>query len=234
MTTPLWTQTPSILYEKKYLFEILPHKNFDFNRKLNSLLRLSIIYSLLIIAFDRTKMSYLYIPLVVGIITYVMSRKFNQTRVDKISKDLMSETYRDKITNEEVIREDNMELIDELSSECRTPTKNNPFMNPRIVDYNTKNDTSGACQSYHNKGIQRNIDEKFNDDLYRDVTDIFGKNNSQRQFFTVPGRSIPNDQGGFAKWLYGTPPTCKEGNGVQCAANQYGVQKGPGSDDNKL
>ena len=109
MTTPLWTQVPSILYEKKYLFEILPHKKFDFNRKLNSLLRLSIIYSVMIIAFDKTKMSHLYIPFVVGILTYVMSRKYNQTRMDKVSKDLMGETYKDKITNEELIREDNLE-----------------------------------------------------------------------------------------------------------------------------
>ena len=38
----------------------------------------------------------------------------------------------------------------------------------------------------------------------------------------------------FARWLYGTPPTCKEGNGVQCAANQYGVSRGPNSDNNKM
>ena len=38
--TPLWTEKISILYEKKYLFEIIPNKQFDFNRKLNSLLRL--------------------------------------------------------------------------------------------------------------------------------------------------------------------------------------------------
>ena len=66
-----------------------------------------------------------------------------------------------------------------------------------------------------------------NDSLFRDVNDLFGKNNSQRQFYTVPGNSIPNDQDTFAKWLYATPKTCKEGNGLQCAANMYGVNKGP-------
>ena len=33
----------------------------------------------------------------------------------------------------------------------------------------------------------------FNKDIYRDVNDIFGKNNSQRQFYTVPGKTNPND-----------------------------------------
>ena len=43
----------------------------------------------------------------------------------------------------------------------------------------------------------------FNEDLYRDVNDIFGKNNSQRQFYTVPGESGFNDQHSFGQWLYG-------------------------------
>jgi hypothetical protein len=233
MTTPLWIQNPSILYEKKYLFEILPHKDFDFNRKLNSLLRLSIIYTLIVITFDKKKMSQLYIPFIVGVLTYIMSHKYKKTRMNKVEKDLM-EGFPDETVSDEVKEETNIELVKELSQKCRVPTKNNPFMNPKITDYNTKNDTSEACLSYNNKGVQKNIDNKFNEDLYRDVNDIFGKNNSQRQFFSVPGRSIPNDQGGFARWLYGTPPTCKEGNGVQCAANQYGVSKGPSSDNNKL
>ena len=53
--TPLWTEKISILYEKKYLFEIIPNKNFDFNFKLNSLLRLSIYYSTIVYLFDRKK-----------------------------------------------------------------------------------------------------------------------------------------------------------------------------------
>ena len=46
--TPLWTENISILYEKKYLFEVVPMKNFDLNRKLNSLFRLSIYYSIIV------------------------------------------------------------------------------------------------------------------------------------------------------------------------------------------
>ena len=49
--TPLWTENISILYEKRYIFEVLPNKKFDFNRKLNSLLRLSIYYTIISIVF---------------------------------------------------------------------------------------------------------------------------------------------------------------------------------------
>ena len=53
------------------------------------------------------------------------------------------------------------------------------------------------------------------------IRNIFSKNNSQRQFYTTPVTTIPNDQKSFANWLYKTPPTCKENNGNQCVANNY-------------
>ena len=120
--------------------------------------------------------------------------------------------------------------INDLSTECRVPNKDNPFMNPTLTDYGSNlQPPPKSCPSYNNKGVQRRVEELFNEDLYRDVTDVFGKNNSQRQFYTVPGNRVPNDQGNFAQWLYGTPPTCKEGNGLQCAANQLGEHRGVGS-----
>ena len=213
--TPLWTEKISILYEKKYLFEIIPNKNFDFNRKLNSLLRLSIYYSVIIYLFNRKKSNMFYIPFVVAIVTYVLSRKYKETFLNITNQNLMNDL---KTGND---------LIKDLSGSCKTPSKDNPFMNPEIYDYNTQNMNTPSCTSYNNKGIQNVSENIFNDSLYRDVNDIFGKNNSQRQFYTVPGNSIPNDQDTFAKWLYARPTSCKEGNGLQCAANMYGVSQGP-------
>ena len=216
--TPLWTTDISILYEKKYIFEVIPNKQFDFNRKLNSLLRLSIYFSIIMYILDRTKTNMFYIPFAVAIMTYVLSHKYKETFVNQVETDLMN----GKDGDEE-------ELISKLDGTCHVPTRHNPFMNPGILDYNTNNFSEPACDSYNNKGIQREIEKQFNQDLYRDANDIFGKNNSQRQFFSVPSRGVPNDQGGFAKWLYATPPTCKEGNGLQCGANQLGVGSGHGA-----
>ena len=46
--------------------------------------------------------------------------------------------------------------------------------------------------------ITDNISEK----LYLDTNNILNKNIGERDFYTLPAR-IPNDQGSFAKWLYG-------------------------------
>ena len=48
---------------------------------------------------------------------------------------------------------------------------------------------------------------------------VFGKNNSQREFYTAPVTTIPNNQGDFADWCYKTGKTCKENNGKQCLEN---------------
>ncbi len=215
MTTPLWTDKFSILYEKKYLFEIIPNKQFDFNRKLNSLLRLSIYYSTIVYLFDRKKTNMFYIPFVVAIATYILSHRYRDTFLNRLNTELMNNVQSDD------------ELIKGLEGSCKTPTKDNPFMNPEIYDYNTKNIEEPACNTHNNKGVQSYVDKLFTSSLFRDVNDLFGKSNSQRQFYTVPGNSIPNDQDTFAKWLYATPKTCKEGNGLQCAANMYGASKGP-------
>ena len=74
------------------------------------------------------------------------------------------------------------------------PTRNNPFMNPEIYDNNTKNVEESACTSYNNKGVQSYADKLFSSSLIRDVNDLFGKNISQRQFYTMPSTTIPNEQ----------------------------------------
>ena len=199
--TPLWTQNISILYEKRYIFEVLPNKKFDFNRKLNSLLRLAIYYTIIMYFIDRSNTNLFFIPIVVACVTFALNKFHKKTAEEDSNIMLMDEGL--TINNED---------MNEISN-CRIPSKDNPFMNPPLFDNNFKK----SCPSYNSKSIQREIDKNFNIDLYKDANDIFGKNNSQRQFYSVPG-NIPNDQEAFAKWLYSTPPTCKEGNGIQCTA----------------
>lgn len=96
------------------------------------------------------------------------------------------------------------------------PTKDNPLMNYNIItDFPKRNP---AEKSYNNPKIKDNIKEKFNNNLYRDVSDLYGKNNSQRQFYTMPSTTNPNNQTAFAKWCFDTGPTCKEDT-IKCVNN---------------
>lgn len=218
INTPFWYTDISILYEKYSITEIFPSKRFDILRKLNAIVRLSILYTLVMYALKREQ-KYLVIPLIVMGITWLIWYRQDDIHVDSVMKESMS----DKI--------DDLVKINDLNTECRVPTKDNPFMNPTLDDYGNNSSSPKSCPSYNNKGVQRRVEELFNEDLYRDVKDVFNKNNSQRQFYTVPGSNVPNDQSSFANWLYGTPPTCKEGNGIACLG-MMGSVNGSGSSGN--
>ena len=211
---PFWSDKISILYDKNFLLDIIPKKEYDLNRKLNALLRFTIYYSLIVFLMDTKKKYVLTFIIGMAIFTYLIEYKYKDAFMDKVNNKLMNNTH-------------DMNIND-LSTDCRIPTKDNPFMNPLLSDFGSDK-SKPACQSYNNKGVQRVTEDYFEEDLYKDVNDIFGKENSQRQFFSVPGNSVPNDRDTFMKWCYQTPPTCKEGNGLQCAANQLGEHRGVGS-----
>lgn len=101
---------------------------------------------------------------------------------------------------------------------CKQPTADNPFMNPEIKEYNTE-DPPVACDADDDE-IKNMIEERFNDNLFMDIDDLFTVKNSQRQFYTIPVPAIPNNQTEFANWLYRNEATCKEDN-MQCYNNQY-------------
>jgi len=91
------------------------------------------------------------------------------------------------------------------------PTSRNPFMNV-LVDEIKYNPTRPKAGSVMDPDIQITMDDYFRTEFNRDPTDVFGRNQSQRQFITMPSTSIPNDVDSYQNWLYKIPgKTCKEG-----------------------
>jgi hypothetical protein len=100
-------------------------------------------------------------------------------------------------------------------SDFISPTKHNPFMNIMPgEDFNNKINCISKTHdsSFRYEDLQEDIEQKFEDGLYKDISDIYGKASSQRQFYTMPNTSIINNQEGFAEWLYKSSTTCKENN----------------------
>ena len=110
-------------------------------------------------------------------------------------------------------------MIEEINDDVfRKPDVDNPMMNMNVFKLY---DDKRAIPTYDNPGVEKVVEDKWNDGLYRDSDDLFGRNNSQRQWYTMPNTEAMNKQTEFAKWCYMTPPTCKEGNGLQCANNLH-------------
>ena len=157
---------------------------------------------------------YIYIPIVVLAFTFLIFK--NNTPEKK--EDLMDyKTLLNSIDTEQSIRDfdpDAAEIITSLDDlvlkkkDCVKSTVNNPFMNANLIT--DKRDRNAACLYYDNPEVAAKVETNFDNNLYRDVSDLYNKRNSQRQYYTMPATTIPNEQTSFAKWLYNTGPTCKE------------------------
>lgn len=209
MYTPFWYNQPNILYDKNYLFEFFPVKEHDLPRKLNSIVRLSIYYSIIIYCYNKNT-NIFAIPIVTCFLTLLVWSKNKPIQVDQFMTNLKNDIPEP---------EPKLVTLSETDIGCTLPNKDNPFMNTPFFDVAADKELPKSCTSYDNKGIQRKIEKEFDKGLYKNYTDIFGKENSQRQFFSVPGREGIPDQSAFAHWLYRTNDTCKEGNKLACLAS---------------
>lgn len=95
---------------------------------------------------------------------------------------------------------------------CQEPTYENPYMNIGHIDYYNPNRLI-ACKDEDIK-----INQQMQENLYENETDLQQRHIIDLAFYTQPNTTIPNDQIGFAKWLYNKPSTCKE-NGSNCISN---------------
>ena len=86
ITTPFWYTDISILYGKDSIMEIFPSRRFDILRKLNAIVRLSIVYTL-IMYFMKREQKYLIIPLVTMGITWIIWYKQEDIHTDTVLKD---------------------------------------------------------------------------------------------------------------------------------------------------
>ena len=194
-----WFNDIAILIHRGRLSEFYPSYDMTLIEKLNAISRLSIYLGIVLYLFSMNYL-YFYIPVVIIVFTLFIYK----TQLNNI--EMYFNSY------DSSLNEHNKNILVEKS--CTKPTYNNPFMNINIITDNPQKNE--ACKSWDNKTLKKDIKEKFNTNLYRDVSDLYGKNNSQRQYYTMPSTTLPNKQTEFAKWCYNTGPTCKEDT-VKCA-----------------
>lgn len=217
---------------------IFPRPGMTYAEKINSLVRMSIMIGL-ILSFVYYNHLFLYIPIIVMLLTYILflfreqelkttldtlkqqnsSNDINMNMNMNNSKNLLNLNNLPK-NSKSMISPELLEKFENYLDEVEyvQPEVENPFMNAMPFDSRKR---SPATNTVSNPIKQSEVEVTFDNGTYRDVNDIFDKNNGKRQFFTMPWTTYPNDQGTFANWLYKTPPTCKEGNGAQCVANYY-------------
>lgn len=238
---PFWYESPSILFRRDRLTFFFPKDGMTPYEKMNSLTRLSI-YLSFFLYFYNGNVNDFFIPIItmlLFIVIYKGNKKqfdnydiHNKEDLDSPNKDIATGSFEN--IGRGVLFDDNNDIspyktlqqlrekkdlntnITDISKICVKPTQNNPFMNVLLTDYIKDPQRGPACPSYNNPTIKKEVEKDFNYNLYQGASDIYNKRNSQREFYTTPGTTIPNDRDSLLKWAYPLPPTCKQGDGVGC------------------
>lgn len=184
---------PTILISKDRLIEFVPTKSMSVEEKLNAVARLSL-YS--------------------GVLLMLIYKDFNMIYITLITLTLMyliHEYYPGLVQTGGNVPEE----LAHMEGKLQLPSASNPFMNVMLSDYIQNPDKKPAAD-VDNPHVRKEIERHFNQGLNRDIDDIWQKENSQRQYYTMPSTTIPNDRSSFMNWCFSTPYSCKDGNIANC------------------
>ena len=206
-----WLENPHILVtQATEFFPFTEHDKRCTSAALNSFTRFGI-YLGAVLAFVRMELSWLLIGVVFAVFTVVawyvmrsngaMREGFMDTEAPVIDGADVQEKY----------------VPDIIGSQGRTmPTAANPFMNVLLTEI-SDNPYRTPAASAEGVAVKSELDGYFDTMFAADPGDVFQKSQSQRQWYTTPSTTIPNDVESLQNWLYRTPgQTCKEGNMGVC------------------
>jgi len=221
---PFWTENPNILFEQKFIFEFFPIDTMSYNQKLNAVTRTVIL--LTILGFLVSKNIRI---LIIGLITigavFIM-HYYHTIETDKVNS--KKEGFGSGVAYD-YLASKNIPIRNDLFQE---PDSSNPFSNVLITDYDynpnkkpappsfNKNVNAKILQEAKQLVVDQNPDQPdIADKLFKDLGEQLVFEQSLRQFNSTAGTTIPNDQGAFAEFCYGSMISCKEGNNFACARN---------------
>jgi hypothetical protein len=97
------------------------------------------------------------------------------------------------------IIKNNFIKIKNVNNKCQEPTYINPFMNYTIGDAISNPNRLKGCNYLD---VKKDVKKKFRSGLYSDLTNLWGKQISDINFYTMPNSNIVNNSIGFANWCY--------------------------------
>jgi len=199
-TDPFWFRYPKIIFDSEKLTDFFPAEYMTYNEKLNAILRFSI-YASFVLSLYRRSLTMILLPVFVALVTlYIYKYNNVQTEEDKVEGFGLPK--------------------------CTMPTKDNPFMNTLLTDIGVYKERLPACEP--TEEVKELTETHFNHNLFKDVNDIYDRNNSQNRFFTMPNTTELGVKNGdtnlFANALYNNgQPSCKEDTGMCTNSNSFFV-----------
>ena len=218
MTTPFWSNDPTILFNKDNIFQLWPTPKMTFEEKLNAISRLVLFLTIIgFIFLMSTKF------LFVGIGTLIIIFILYKTRKQKIIKGMVQEGF--SINNAEAqVHIDNPETLEKfLKSDFEQINKKNPLGNMLLTQIGDNPQRKSAPPSFNTMVYEdiNNTTKKMiqslnpgikntNKQLFGDLGEKFEFDQSMWQYYSMPNTKVGNDQGAYADYLYGGMISGKE------------------------
>ena len=238
MTTPFWSNEPTILFKSDSILQILPlQSSMSFEAKLNAISRLVIILSLLGFVFTA-KLHFLIIGVITLAIIYSFYKYRKQSIVSNMTEGFVNDNQNQNQNSKNGKNKNNKQgkkitpntfitnpvtLETVLRTEFHPTTKHNPFGNMLLTDIMDDPERKAAAPSF-NPDVHEDITSAVkkqtqmlnpdinntNKELYGDLKDNYDLDNSMMRFYSTANTKVGNDQGAFANYLYGSLYSSKE------------------------
>ena len=165
MTTQFWTNEPTILFNKEYIFDLWPNSTMNYEQKLNAITRLIILVSILgYILTMSTRIIF------VGIITLIIIFALFKMKKQKLTKEMLNEGFTvqgNEVTgmfDKSMSTTNPVTLESVLKSEFKEGTKRNPFSNVLLTEIMDEPDRKAAPPAFN-----PDVDEQITKDVKRSV-----------------------------------------------------------------
>jgi len=222
MTTPFWSNDPTILFNKGAIFQVWPFPTMTFETKMNAISRLVILLSTLGFIFTM-KFNFLIIGAITLAIIFSIYRYRKQTIVTGLKENFAQRKKKSESVPASVVSNP-VTLENVLRSEFYPTTKKNPFGNVLLTDIMDNPDRQAAAPSFNpevsdeiTSAVKKQTQMLYpgikntNKQLYGDLYDNFQLDTDMMQrFYTTANSRVTNDQGAFSTYLYGNMPSGKD------------------------
>jgi hypothetical protein len=223
MTTPFWSNDPTILFKSDSIFQVWPSPQMSFEAKMNAISRIVIILSTLGFIFTM-KPHFLIIGAITLAIIFSIYSYRKQTIVTKLKENF--EQRPNKFASSPLTTSNPVTLDNVLRSEFHPTTQKNPFGNVLLTDIMDSPDRNAAAPSFNpdvyediTRAVKKQTQMLYpgikntNKQLYGDLYDNYQMDTDMMQrFYSTANSRVTNDQGAFASWLYSNMPSAKEDN----------------------
>jgi len=232
---PFWAENPNVLFQQEYILEFFPVDSMTFEQKLNAVSRTVIV--LTIISFIYTHSTRLLAISTVSLFFIFLMFYYYSTKDGK-KQVRFSEGFETSDPSNPALSYFEEQGINVDPDKIFDPVvPGNPLGNVLIPDYTYNPNKKPAPPSSNenvNKEILNNAKQMvirsnpgqpdIADKLFKDLGDEFVFEQSMQPFYSNASTTIPNDQGAFADFCYGSMISCKEGNMFACARNMTHYQ----------